>query len=714
MAKREESKMDNNSKIRASHYETMNTLFNAQRDFIVIGLCGQTGSGVSTVAKLLERKFSDLHLPSPGDGKPDENNNSKLYSEHEYQILYKYAEKNWAHFNKIKVSALITARVLEKNTYSDFSDFLLEQSNNLNLNITKEDLDAVCEKFFEQYVYFDLLKYTGKTKYKPVRYKKCSIPMEKDKNRNETRLNFCIKNSKVRFKNKDLYRLFCDYGVKRKNRNNFSDNLFYWILKQYIYEILPILVSGFWNKIAEISKGLPDLAMQMLGVHLRIGRKPFLDENASGEFQKDGFAIIAEDINLAIKLLRTYQEQWFLTLNDNQRKELGSEAHRHTLVVIDSIKNPFESMYLKQRYSNYYLMGVYTEEVEREQRLLKKENFSSDEIQEIAQIERLSQIKKAYKQFKQNQSEGKKSTLKQLCKMLERKNLYNELPFISQNVEKCLEAADIFINNDDDNRSLISLKKTLLRYICLIMYPGLLLPTPVERCMQLAYTAKANSGCISRQVGAVITDRAYHLLSIGWNQQPEGQLPCSYRNLIELCSHFSNEVYSDYENEDLQNLIKENVRKEYDCIDNPLKIQGRFPVFCFKDLFNRKEGKENQVHPRALHGEETAFLNLGPVGKEQAKGGCLFTTSSPCELCAKKAMYMEISYIYYVEPYSGISYKHVLSAGPKEKRPQFILFTGAVGRAYMQLYTPLLPLKDEHEMWMGQKTENILIPREKN
>ena len=39
----------------------------------------------------------------------------------------------------------------------------------------------------------------------------------------------------------------------------------------------------------------------------------------------------------------------------------------------------------------------------------------------------------------------------------------------------------------------------------------------------------------------------------------------------------------------------------------------------------------------------------------------------------------------------------------------YILFTGAIGRAYMQLYTPLLPLKDEHELWLGEKTENLLI-----
>ena len=122
-------------------------------------------------------------------------------------------------------------------------------------------------------------------------------------------------------------------------------------------------------------------------------------------------------------------------------------------------------------------------------------------------------------------------------------------PFIMQNVASCLDSSDILINNRTDNSSYFYLKKNLLRYVSLIMNPALVLPTPVERCMQVAYTAKLNSGCISRQVGAVLTDSGYHLLSIGWNQQPEGQLPCSYRDLCELYHHWSPDGYSDFENE---------------------------------------------------------------------------------------------------------------------------------------------------------------------
>ena len=133
---------------------------------------------------------------------------------------------------------------------------------------------------------------------------------------------------------------------------------------------------------------------------------------------------------------------------------------------------------------------------------------------------------------------------------------------------------------------------------------------------------------------------------------------------------------------------------------------------CFKDLYNSITGVKNQVHPRSLHAEETAFLNLG---QHSAKGGNLFTTSSPCELCAKKAMYMGIKKVYYIEPYAGLSFNHVLSIGPREDRPEMLLFTGAVGRAYTQLYTPLMPQKDELTFWMGANLDaNLLKNIQKN
>ena len=76
----------------------------------------------------------------------------------------------------------------------------------------------------------------------------------------------------------------------------------------------------------------------------------------------------------------------------------------------------------------------------------------------------------------------------------------------------------------------------LVRYVALALRPGLVTPTRDERCMQIAFVAKLNSGCISRQVGAVVADADHSIHSLGWNDTPKGQTPCLLRNVSALLS----------------------------------------------------------------------------------------------------------------------------------------------------------------------------------
>ncbi|WP_341666183.1 hypothetical protein [Vibrio sp.] len=75
------------------------------------------------------------------------------------------------------------------------------------------------------------------------------------------------------------------------------------------------------------------------------------------------------------------------------------------------------------------------------------------------------------------------------------------------------------------------------------------------------------------------------------------------------------------------------------------------------------------------------------------KDGKLFTTASPCELCAKKAYQLGIQEIVFIDPYPGIAKDHILSIGSNP--PKVTQFVGAVGDAYHRLYTPLMSMKDE-------------------
>lgn len=75
------------------------------------------------------------------------------------------------------------------------------------------------------------------------------------------------------------------------------------------------------------------------------------------------------------------------------------------------------------------------------------------------------------------------------------------------------------------------------------------------------------------------------------------------------------------------------------------------------------------------------------------EGGKLYTTASPCELCAKKAYQLGIKDIIFIDPYPGIAISHILSIG--ESKPNLIQFRGAIGRAYHKIYEQIMPYKDE-------------------
>ena len=54
---------------------------------------------------------------------------------------------------------------------------------------------------------------------------------------------------------------------------------------------------------------------------------------------------------------------------------------------------------------------------------------------------------------------------------------------------------DIHINNpkESDQEKLYKLSEQLVKYITLMKHPGLITPSAIERCMQIAYNAKLNS-----------------------------------------------------------------------------------------------------------------------------------------------------------------------------------------------------------------------------
>lgn len=334
---------------------------------------------------------------------------------------------------------------------------------------------------------------------------------------------------------------------------------------------------------------------------------------------------------------------------------------KNTLICIDAFRNAYEAQYFQDRYAAFYLVSINTEESERRRRL---GNLTDEQIENLDETE-------FPKKFKDNLDK-----------------------FTNQNIAECLELSDIHLYNPHSStKKNFFLAKQLIKYVVLMKHPGLVVPTHIERCMQIAYNAKLNSGCLSRQVGACITDENYSVKAIGWNDVPEGQIPCNLRDINDLVKNKDYDTFSTYEIEDdkFNNKVTENYNKV-----NFEILNGRCYQYCFKDVFNSIDGKKNQVHTRALHAEENAFLQITKYGGIGIKSGNLFTTASPCELCSKKAYQLGIKNIYYINPYPGISEKHILSfRNTHGDIPEMHLFVGAVGKAYNILYSQKLAVKDE-------------------
>lgn len=335
-----------------------------------------------------------------------------------------------------------------------------------------------------------------------------------------------------------------------------------------------------------------------------------------------------------------------------------------TRICIDAIRNVNESNYLKSRYRGYYLLSISVDDVSRRNRL---KSLNANEQDSIDNVE----YAKKYE---------------------------SEDFFYHQNIAQCFEMADIHIYNEDvGNQKKFFLTWQLVKYITLMMHPGLITPTHIERCMQLAFNAKYNSGCLSRQVGAVVTGADFAIKSVGWNDVPKGHVPCNLRDVRAYCRGNEAVCYSEFECFDEQFDI---AMKNINSVLKKNNKNQRFP-YCFKDVYNAYNNSKNQVFTRALHAEENAFLQISKYGGQGIEEGYLFCTASPCELCSKKAYQLGIRNIYYIDPYPGIAEKHIIRVGEEKNRPTMNLFYGAIGDAYISLYRPLLPYKDELELLTG-------------
>lgn len=497
-------------------HKMVDKLLNEKLEFAIIGLTGKVKAGVSDVCKLLtDKSFCDRVT------KPADTSQIDMSMTRELIVCYRYLHHNWRPFVEINVTNIIFSFILEteievlKNqkcadsTIYDIIDDVLKRKESL-ISKAYENLKRI-EKAIGRDDIFDL-------RWVDELFKEIFI----SDNRVEK-----------------LCSLWLSYKNQIDNDNYFRQQ----DVIVFCYGCL-VSISELFERELRVY-GCFTAMYQQYGNNLRGCGKVYI--SSEDDICPVNLFCIPDRINKFVKMLR-HCGSW--NLQDTEKKD-NKRVNNRVYVVINNLKNLFEAFYFRCRYASFYMLAVTCDERERSRRF--KKGFSN-EVYELN--ENLSLGKKIYKRWKKNPegdfSEDEKIFLNFVKDDVIRTRCYGNglADFILQDVVKCIEDADLFLKRnyrEIDYNSDLELIWALGRMVTLIMHPGLLTPTKEERCMQIAMTAKLNSGCLSRKVGAVITDSEYNILSLGWNDAPCGAESCIRRNLFDLIRNYDRDAYSEYE-----------------------------------------------------------------------------------------------------------------------------------------------------------------------
>ncbi len=310
---------------------------------------------------------------------------------------------------------------------------------------------------------------------------------------------------------------------------------------------------------------------------------------------------------------------------------LRSMGYRH--FVVECFRNPQELYYFREKYSYFYLFALDTDLVERKKRVQIKE-FNDISAREMGD-----------------------DSKKESCEIYK------------LNVSRCMDLADIVIKN---NGNLDEMFWKILRYFTLILEPGCIKPNHEETLMHLAYSLSIRSNCVSRQVGAVITNKEGYIIGAGWNDVGEGQISCG----LKTSDDYKNIGYLKCDNLNFDSLHAES-------------------YVCFKDIPTPSEnGKSDRC--LALHAEENAILQLAKYHSGIPQDAVIYSTTFPCSSCLKKISQVGINKVIYIQTYSNPISIQILEVTTKTIK--IFSFEGVKYYSYFKLFKPYYDRKEQQKI----------------
>lgn len=406
--------------------------------------------------------------------------------------------------------------------------------------------------------------------------------------------------------------------------------------------------------------------LQDIGDNIRRCSNPF---DYSSYYEADSSHIwkLSEQANDVIKFYKNCYRFW------EDRTEFMHFLEPH-IFVIENFRNPLEAEYFRLRYYEFFLLSVHCNKKERLRReyevnpIYKKRGITKEQIEPF--FDKID-----------SRDSGEKNHRGELYK---------------QNVRDSVHLADITIINEGTKEEYT---EKVLKYYTLIRNPGSFHPSNDELFMHIAYSMSLRSKCISRKVGAVIIGEKNYIIGAGWNEVGEGQIGCGDRTIRDVME--TDETCIPVEvrgNNKFRDYLK---TKHHDELDISFCFREAYQEFLKKEDDKNKENDQTrspmklkaQQFCRALHAEENAIIQTAKIGGMGLQSGTIYTTTFPCELCAKKIYQSGLKKIVYTEPYpEAISEDVFLKDGIRtiEIQP----FEGVKSHSYYRLYKSPFDLKD--------------------
>ena len=222
----------------------------------------------------------------------------------------------------------------------------------------------------------------------------------------------------------------------------------------------------------------------------------------------------------------------------------------------------------------------------------------------------------------------------------------------------------------------------------LIFGTKIITPKYQENAMYMASSASANSACLSRQVGAAITNKLGDIISVGWNDVPKygGNLYTENdlaNNDHRCINKGAGKCFNDEEKKGLINLISEKLVEE-----NLISKENSVKLY---DVLNNSRIRDLIEFSRAVHAEMHAMINATQKSGSEILGGKLFCTTYPCHNCARHIVAAGIKEVYYIEPYKkSLALKlhsdSITERFNTENRVKILMYDGVSPKRYIDLF----------------------------